>query len=275
MGKEFIEYHSENGRIPYPASTLCFCLTQYAKDYISENRRIISDVDSKVRDAVLVDAINYLGAQGCIDFALYTKDLYDAQKHEEKVAPQCLLTAIVNHYACYMFRQGIVESVLRNNHMNECIEQFDADDGAIVLLDFINYIAKRNDYDRKFTINDLYEKFKIQEHKVEMNRLKDFLEQTSKYAEKLADGERIDNIFVEMAEEHNLYSISEDETYYCTDVDKEEAIVELKEMHPWTKQEVEENIYAMTYAYGKIFDDVKEQTQIEIINKKMLEMKKR
>lgn len=33
MGKEFIEYHSENGRIPYSAPTLCCCLTQYVRNY--------------------------------------------------------------------------------------------------------------------------------------------------------------------------------------------------------------------------------------------------
>ena len=67
MGKEFVEYQSENGRIPYSASTLCFCLTQYAKDYISDERKLTSKIDSKVRDAVIVDAINFLGYQGGIE----------------------------------------------------------------------------------------------------------------------------------------------------------------------------------------------------------------
>ena len=97
MGKDFVEYHSENGRIPYSASTLCFCLTQYAKDYINENRKITTNIDKKVRDAVLVDAINYMGVQGCCDFALCTKDLYDTQKLREKVEPQCLITTMINH----------------------------------------------------------------------------------------------------------------------------------------------------------------------------------
>ena len=218
MGKEFVEYQSENGRMPYSASHICFCLTQYAKDYISENRRIISNVDKKVRDAVLVDAINYLGFQGCCDFALYTKDLYDAEKHENEVNPQCLLTALVNHLAYYMFNEGIVESVLKNNHMNDCTDQFDANDGAIVLLNFKNYIAKRNGYDRKFTIGELYEKFKVQKHIIELNQLKKFLELTGQYNEQLAIGKSIDAIFTSMAHKHDLKYVAEDGTYHYTDV---------------------------------------------------------
>ena len=47
------------------------------KRNIRKERKNISDIDVNVRDAVLVDAINYLGTYGGIDFALYTKDLYD------------------------------------------------------------------------------------------------------------------------------------------------------------------------------------------------------
>ena len=59
MGKEFVEYKSENGRFHFGASTLCCCLTQYAKEYITVNRTYTRNVKSVVRDAVLVDLINY------------------------------------------------------------------------------------------------------------------------------------------------------------------------------------------------------------------------
>ncbi len=273
MGKEFIEYHSENGRIPYSASTLCFCLTQYAKDYISENRKITSNIDKKIRDAVLIDAINYLGVQCCFNFALHTKDLYDGQKHKEEVDPQCLLTTIINYYAYYMFNQGIVESVLRSNCINECTEQFDANDGAVVLLDFINYISKRNDFDRTFTIKELYEKFKVQKHNNEMDKLKKFLELTSKYSEELVNGHSIDAIFESMARNHNLKYVAEDGTYHYTDIISNR--IGQSQMYSWDAKEVDEEIYAMAYAYGKMNNDSKQVPQTEIINKKILEMKKR
>lgn len=270
MGKEFVEYKSENGRIPYTAPQLCFCLTQYAKDYILENHSIISNIDKKVRDAVLVDAINYLGMQGCCDFALYTHDLYNEEKHEERVDGQCLLTAIIYCYAYYMFDEGIVESVLRNKHMNECTEEFDADNGAIVLLDFINYIAKRNDYDRTFTIEDLYEKFKVQKHNYELNQLKKFLELTGEYNEKLASGEKIDKMFLNMARENDLQYIAEDGTYHYTDKIKER--VGYSEMNPWDAGKVEEKICAMAYAFAKLNPD--KNSNVQAIDKKILEMKK-
>lgn len=273
MGKEFIEYHSETGRIPYSASTLCCCLAQYVRNYISSNREIIANIDKDVRDAVLVDAINYLGTYGGCDFALYTEDLYSGRVDDEQVDAQCLLTTVQNFYATYIFQHGMVESVLRNNHMNNCTNEFDANDGAIVIVDFINYLAQVNDYDRKFTIKDLYEKFKTQDHRAEMNRLKEFLEKTSKYSEMLATGETIDSIFKNMSIAYDLKNISEDGTYHYTDVIS--SRVGQSEMFSWSKRAIETEIYAMAYAYAKMSSDIKKHPQTEIINKKILEMKKR
>lgn len=261
MGKEFVEYDGNDGRISYSvAPTLCFCLTQHARNYIAQNRKIIANIDKNVRDAVLVDAINYLGLCGCCDFALYTHDLYSDRVEKEKTDGQYLLNVVQNYYATYIFQYGMVESVLRNNHMNDCTEKFDANDGSIVLVDFINYLAQVYGYDRTFTIKDLYEKFKVLEYKDDIRKLNDFLEKAFKYSEKLADGESINKIFSDMAKEHNLINITENK---------------LRKMHPWIREEVEEEIYAMSYAYGKMFNDVKETPQIKIINKKIREMKKR
>lgn len=274
MGKEFIEYKSETGRIPgCSAVTLCRCLTQYVKKYISANREVIAKIDDNVRDAILVDAINYLGVVGGCDYALYTTDLYNEVFEVEQVDAQCLLTVLLNHYAMYIFKYGIAESVLRNNHMNKCTEKFDENDGIKVLVDFINFIAEVNEYDRKFTIQDLYEKFTIQKHNSEMKRLREFLETASMYNDLLRDGKRIDNIFAEMLGDYNLYDISEDGTYYYAYIDEENLKAKLCETNLWT--EVDNEMYAMLYAYGKMFTDVLEQSQFEIINKKLLEMKTR
>lgn len=278
MGKEFVEYHSENGRISYSASTLCFCLTQYAREYIASKRKFISREDTKsreellIRDAVLVDAINYLGMRGGIDFALHTIDLYDNRIDDEYVDPQCILTAIPNHLACYIFNEDIVESVLRNNHMNNCTEKFDVNYAVAVLLDFINYIAKRNDYDRTFTIKDLYEKAQKQNYKSELNQLNSFLLNTSVYTERLKNGENIDSIFNEIAKEHNLKYISKRGIYYYTDELKE--LYEQSQMFSGDKYAVEKEIYALAYAYGKLQLDKKTKPQTEIIRKKIREMKK-
>lgn len=271
MGKEFIEYHSENGRIPYSASTLCFCLTQYAKDYITSERKIFSKIDEKVRDAVLVDAINYLGMNGGIDFALYTKNLYDGKIENEYVDPQCILTVLPNHFADYIFNEGIVESVLRNSHMNDCTEKFDANHGAIILLDFINYIAEINNYDRIFTIMELYKKSQKQNHERELKKLKSFVEQTSIYRERLQNGEDIDSIFNEMAKKHNLKYISKRGIYHYTDKIKKR--VGQSRMFSFDVYDIEKELYAMAYAYEKLERNNKKKPQTEIIRKKIREMK--
>ena len=277
MEREFVEYHNENGSLPYPAPTICFCLTQYAKNYVLENRKITSNIDKKVRDAVLVDSINYLGVFGCRGFILYTKNLYDENRFEEKVDSQCLLTAIINFYAYYIFEYGkddIVKSVLRNNFANECIEEFSASDGITVLLDFINYIAEKNGYCRKFTIVDLYEKFKIKEEKIEMENFKHFLELTGKYSEKLLLGQSIDKIFESVKDEYKLKYIAEDGTYYYNDDIKN--LVGKSYMFPCTVEAVEKHIYAMAYAYAKMSEvyDLK-PSQNEVINQKIIEMRQK
>jgi hypothetical protein len=35
------------------------------------------DIDQKYIDAILVDFVNYIGAEQCLDWGLYTKDLKD------------------------------------------------------------------------------------------------------------------------------------------------------------------------------------------------------
>ena len=100
MGKEFVEYNEKT--LHCSTSTVCYCLTNYVKDYIKNDNEKIANIDTKIRDAVLVDAINYLGSQAWCDFGLYTCDLYDNRKHDAYVEPQALLSAITNYYANYI-----------------------------------------------------------------------------------------------------------------------------------------------------------------------------
>ena len=53
MKSEFIEY--EGKTIPYKASDICFCLSDFARKYILEERSCIKNIDVDVRDAILVD----------------------------------------------------------------------------------------------------------------------------------------------------------------------------------------------------------------------------
>lgn len=264
MGKEFIEYQRKT--IPYNATTLCFCLTNYAKDYIKEKRNVFANVKEHVRNAVLVDSINYLGSIGGAIFGLYTKDLYTNKCREaEEVDVECLLTVLKNHYAKYIFEYGIIGSVLRNNHMNECTKEFDVNDGAKVLVDFINYIAEVNGYDRKFTIRELYEVNKNQIYKLEMAKLKEFLQKSSDYCERIVCGADIESIYISILYEYNVEKITKDGEYYSFD--------QTEETRSWVKRQIEESIYALAYAYAKMNSEAKEPTKIEMLDAKILEMK--
>ena len=64
MGKAFSQYPAE--RMPYSASEISYCLIRYAKNYINGEHKNISGIDSKIRDAVLVDVINHIAIMGCV-----------------------------------------------------------------------------------------------------------------------------------------------------------------------------------------------------------------
>lgn len=266
MGKEFVEYKREDGIIPYNIQTLCLCLTQYAKDYIKKNdNQNIANID--VRDAVIVDAINYLGLQSWCDFALYTKDLYDNKKHEEGVDGQCLLTVLINYFACYI-NSGISSSVLRNNHMNNVKEKFDDLNGELVIVDFMNYIASINEFDRIFTVDELNMRFATLEYKKGLNELKKFLEMTKKYNESLLNGKNMHNIFCRLAEEKGLSHISRRGKFYNENG---------KEMHIWDKEPIDNELYAMGYAFAKLkFENaIDGKIEDKIIRDKVREMKRK
>lgn len=179
-------HYYEDSKIPYYVSQVCDCVTQYAKEYVQEADRMIDNIDTKVRDVVLVDAINYLGGIGHIYFGLGIKNLYDEKTYEKEVAPQCLLTTLVTQYGYYIFSLGIVKSVLRNKY-NGCDEPFDDKDGAIVLIDFINYVAEKNNYDKRFTIEDIFERLaSVLKDPYRKNKLK---ENAYAYIDLFEDGE--------------------------------------------------------------------------------------
>ena len=270
MGKEFIDYDSSNGRIPYNASTICFCLTQYARNYIKEKRELTKDIDTKLIDAILVDAINYMGRVGWCDFALCTKDLHTNRYEEDYVDPQALITVLKNHLANYLFKEDIVKSIHINRHLNEVKKAFDPNDGAKIIIDFINYITKVNNYDRTFTIKELHNIYKEQKHNSELEELKRFLEKTGDYTIRILYGESVNDILKEILNEYNCYYYPKTKKYYREDPYN---IGKLTEVDNWDTEEINEKLYALTYAYVK--GNFKDKMKNSILDDKIKEMKKR
>lgn len=153
---------SGNDRIPYSGGTVCFCMTQYAKNYVKAKENSEAVIAKDIRDAVIVDSINYMGLSCGMDFGLYTCDLYDDEKYDEMVEPNTLLTVILNHYSSYI-EYGIPASITRNNHMNNLQEKQKVSDIDCVstLANFMNYIASANNIDKVFSAEELIQRKQI------------------------------------------------------------------------------------------------------------------
>lgn len=248
MKKEFIEY--EGNTVPYRASEICFCLSDYARRYILENRDVIKNIDTNVRDAVLVDLINYLGTIGCIDFGIYTKDLYEDKEVKVNVDDRCLLSGIYKNLSYYLFYGNAIESIKLNNHMNSCKEKINFNDLAFVVADFINYIFEVNDYERKLTLFEMKTFADEIAHNIEMNKLKEFLISTNEFNDLLVKGEDVVKLYRNISSQNKLDYIDKNDVYhYVSDVAKK---LGRSEMFSCDIVPVREKLYAMMYAYGKI-----------------------
>ena len=216
MQEEFIEYKGET--IPYSTGEVCLCTTRYAKEYIKSVNAQKLNINNDVRDAVLVDFINYLGLVGELDFDLCTSDLLSSDKFNSRNVPaQMLLTVLLINGKNYIFKENMVESVLNNSWMNSCKEKFDINDGVKVIIDFINFVLEKNNYVRRFTIKEIYESFKKKEHEEKLEDLKKFLMSTEKYSYLLNYDVNIDKIFEDKAFENKLKYVSRSDIYYYTD----------------------------------------------------------
>ena len=263
MKSEFIEY--EGKTIPYKASDICFCLSDFARKYILKERSCIKNIDVDVRDAILVDLINYLGMIGYIDFALYSKDLYDKDKTHCYVEPQCLMSAIYKNLSYYLFYKNPGNSIKLNNHMNCCKGEVNFNEISLVVLDFINYLFEVNGYDRVLSLFEMKCYADQIAYNIDMNKLKDFLISTDEYSNLLVNGEDIVKLYRSVSKQYKLNYIDQNDVYhYVPNVANK---VGRSEMYSWDLAIVKEKLYSMMYAYGKIFpgEEPKNEALVRIL----------
>ncbi len=159
MGEEFVEAEVVHCK----AGDYCFNLTEYAKRYVREykGREAVKDINGGLVEAVIVDAINFIGMRCGFDFGLNVQRLYAKTDQKfPKVSAVDTITGMIHYFGSYMFDQPdgktISHSVTYNKHLNAWSEPFDPDLGARVLVDFINYVAQTNNFDRTFSVRELY-----------------------------------------------------------------------------------------------------------------------
>ena len=98
-----------------------FSLCDHAKEFVREYEN--SKLEQKVIDAIVVDYINYFAAMHCnMDLAMFTKDLRDGKKmsEPEKVLQKDIILPTLEYKKDNYYKFGIIKSVNRNMHMNEC-----------------------------------------------------------------------------------------------------------------------------------------------------------
>jgi len=111
-------------------------------------------------------------------------------------------------------------------------------------------------------------------HEQKMAELKEFLELSGIYFQKLMNGKNIDDMFDDLAKEHDLKSISKKGTYHfacdCEILDEKRCLL-------WNKKIIENKLYAMAYAYAKYkkTNNFIENPDTPIIRKTIQQMKKR
>ena len=112
-----------------------FSLSDYAQEFIREYKN--PKLDQKVIDAIVVDFVNYFAGMHCgIDLAMYTSDLRDGKKMSEEgtVLQKEVILPTLNFRKDEYDKSGIIESVNRNSHMNECGGKAEADNAEVVKL---------------------------------------------------------------------------------------------------------------------------------------------
>lgn len=237
-------------------------LVNFTIDYIKEDSPNISNISVSVKDGVLINLLNNVG----IGYGNYTIDeLYDFQSDFYSFNTETFLKYVVRFIASYMFDIDIVKSVLDDfGFHSRCIE-FDPNDGVKVLVDFLNYIAKRCSYNHTFTTYELYVINEYQKYKREMKQLKKFLIKTGEYSKKLANDENINDIFDELINKLNLIYDAENNSLHNKVVPEAKSLVFISG--------VDEELDALAYAYAKDDKVKNEMPENELIRKCLIEMR--
>lgn len=145
--KDFIQVPIKRVDYHDSAVSFCFCLTEYAKEYIHSEQSSLLDIKPKLRNAVLIDAINYIGIKNEIDFGLNTEYLFSEEVDEDNIEPELLLNVVLKEFTGYLSNENIEESVVEHRAYTDYKFGFDNEEAEAILFDFIRFIAWKNYYD--------------------------------------------------------------------------------------------------------------------------------
>jgi hypothetical protein len=101
-------------------------LCDYSQEFIKEYQN--SNLEQRVIDAIVVDYLNAFALRYGIDLAMYTIDLRSGSRmsKEGTIIQKDKLLRSLNSVKMEYNSWGIIESVNRNSHMNECAGKAEA-----------------------------------------------------------------------------------------------------------------------------------------------------
>ena len=136
-------------------------------------------------------------------------------------------------------------------------------DKMIFLTGLLNYISKR-----KYTSKELGDRYEEIDHEKQLHDLKRFLGRTSKYSAMFKEGMTLEEVYAKYS---RGYGFTDDNGIFHYDI-KYVYDTEETEMLPHVQEDLNEEFYAMAYAYAK---SGRVDTMPEVIEERVEEMRTR
>lgn len=147
--EKFIREPIQNDDYQDIADSICFCLMDYAREYLHNVQANELEVTPKLRKALLVDSINYVYA--CLkngrEFGLNAQYLASDVVEDVSVELKSLLNIVLKEFGNYLARDYIAELVVDHQAFTDYKYGFDDEVAEVVLFDFIRFIAMKNHFD--------------------------------------------------------------------------------------------------------------------------------
>lgn len=264
MKKELIEYQEELSPVPNHPVMISKYLLEQTKKYIKKEKNIKTTEELVIEERVILDALGHvLNFLNC-DY----KNRMDNDILEEQLNYQYIITLLFIFFASYPF-----EKEKKRVYSDTLTDQ----EVASILVTFLNEIVHENDYERTFTVRDLYQQYDYQDYQMKMLSLKAFLYKTSTYYKMLDAGITVDSLLKSYLEEEGIDHISKYGNCYYTKEMKELLGASEIEIPKLESERILKEIDALCYAYAKLSSRKSDlqKPKSKLIYARIKEMKRR
>ena len=232
------------------------CLCEY-NDYYIKTEEFRSEGDYSFKTLMLKDAIRFCGCRINLNYPQTIMELHNNPGECMRIFDsRWLISTLLDCLPRYIFDKNFLAKLVTSYSLL-LDKNYDITEAANAIVNFLNYIVKSNNFNRTFTIIDLYNKYLEQQHKMKLNELKRFLKLSANYTKRLQANEKIENLLDEVI------------------MPKDFSILKREKFEELLNRDLTEELDALTYAYAKLDDEARVETDNEIIKTRIKEMSKR